>query len=325
MIEGQLEVATKDLSAQRSVVSRRTSGLGDCLVSLASAWYYAKVTGRTLIVDWRNSRYSHDPERNVFTDFFEATSEIDGVPVICDSSVNSLASRQGILDRQSWAQVPGFRTLGRYRDERVRLQQVKLIKSGRDVAEQIIVMDGCLPVEPASADLIPLFLSYIRPQPAIQRIIDKFTQMHLVDKKIIALHVRHGNGGNIMAHAKFWTDPEEAVSRICRRINQAQQLLGGDSVTLVCTDSAKTLEQIDSRVSGVIAYEKYFRQTGKGELHSPETKYESEPFELGRDAVVEMLLLSHADVLICYPPDSYFSFYARRCGHVAQIAGIPFR
>jgi ABC-type polar amino acid transport system ATPase subunit len=35
--------------------------------------------------------------------------------------------------------------------------------------------------------------------------------------------------------------------------------------------------------------------------------------KLGKEAVIEMFLLARGDGLVCYLPDSYFSFYARKC------------
>lgn len=75
------------LAARRYVISKRSAGLGDSLVSLTSAWRYAKMTRRTLIVDWRFSCYSNDPTTNVFPLLFHPVSEIDGVPVWCDQSI----------------------------------------------------------------------------------------------------------------------------------------------------------------------------------------------------------------------------------------------
>lgn len=72
------------------VVSRRSTGWGDCIISLISAWHYARRTGRTLVIDWRSSCYLGDPSRSAFPAYFEPVRSIGGVPVVADDMVGTL-------------------------------------------------------------------------------------------------------------------------------------------------------------------------------------------------------------------------------------------
>src|SRR4029453_15458419 len=85
----------------RIVVSHRTTGLGDCLFSLCGAWHYARLTGRTLVIDWRWSRYVPDRRQNAFAVLFEPLTAVDGVPVISDESVSSFEFPPPIYSRHA--------------------------------------------------------------------------------------------------------------------------------------------------------------------------------------------------------------------------------
>ena len=116
-----------------------------------------------------------------------------------------------------------------------------------------------------------------------------------------------------MAHAKYWVDENRAISNICKAVEKVQTQLGHDSLIFLCTDSRKILDMMCIRFPGVITRQKYYRTDGRGELHDRSVIYEPNSTNLGRDAIIDMFLLARGEGLVCYPPDSYFSFYARHC------------
>ena len=68
----------------------------------------------------------------------------------------------------------------------------------------------------------------------------------------------------------------------------------------------------------MITRAKYFQPEGPSELHAwdnPTGIRET----VGRDALIEMFLLARADALVCYPPNSFFSFYARTCADGPKV------
>ena len=79
--------------ATRYVVARYCfGGIGDHLSCIIGAWWLARRTGRTLVVDWRGSRFNADPlmQHNCFHDFFEAKQTLGGVEVVADDSVGAI-------------------------------------------------------------------------------------------------------------------------------------------------------------------------------------------------------------------------------------------
>jgi hypothetical protein len=312
--------------AHRFVVSRRTAGLGDCLISLCGAWHYARQTGRTLVIDWRWSRYVRERNKNAFAVFFEPLTEVEGVPVISDDSVATLKYPSPIYSRH--AKKKGLkRLLGQiahnlietklpfvFNYQKAAADELAIIRSAQDVVEPTIIFRCCLPAFPMAHEAHALFLAHLKPQKAIQDEIDRYARENFAGRKVIAVHVRHGNGGNILNHRKHWLDESRALDEICHKIQSAQAELGGDRLVFLCTDSRKVLEFIRSRVPNVMAREKYFRPDNRGELHARKTISARNGSDSGREALIEMFLLARCDALLCYPEGSYFSYYARTCG-----------
>jgi hypothetical protein len=121
----------------------------------------------------------------------------------------------------------------------------------------------------------------------------------------VALHVRHGNGGNIMGHAPYWTSFNESIGRCLKAVDHLRSALGRQTPIFLCTDSAEVQSALESKLDNLVVRPKTFLPAGAGELH------------LGRDAwarrddaLIEMLLLARCKAIIRYPPGSFFSFYA---------------
>src|ERR1700741_3157534 len=88
----------------RFVVARHcNAGIGDHLSCLIGAWWLAKRTGRTLVVDWRGSRFNPDPSltRNCFFSFFESVPSLAGVPVVAGDDVSAITYPEPIWP-QKW-------------------------------------------------------------------------------------------------------------------------------------------------------------------------------------------------------------------------------
>lgn len=75
------------------------AGLGCMLFILGPAWKYAKATGRTLVIDWRNNPYTRsDPSINLFSRLFDPSGlALSGVDVIADDQVNTMLFPSSIL------------------------------------------------------------------------------------------------------------------------------------------------------------------------------------------------------------------------------------
>ncbi|OKO73152.1 MULTISPECIES: nodulation protein NodZ [unclassified Bradyrhizobium] len=290
----------------RFVISRRRTGFGDCLWSLASAWRYAKRTERTLAIDWRGSCYLDQPFTNAFQVFFEPVQAIDGVRVICDDQINQV-SFPGPFFPRWWNKAPidcvyrPDEQIFRERDELGRLFQ-----SAEDVDAKTVVCDACF-MWRCDQDAERQIFRTIKPQSEIQARIDGIYQECFEGHSIIGVHVRHGNGEDIMGHAPYWADPELAFRQVCTAIYKAKALVHPRPVRVfLCTDSALIVERLSGIFPDLFTIPKRFQSLQAGPLHSAALGAEG-----GVSALIEMYLLGRCDTVIRFPPTSAFTRYAR--------------
>ncbi len=316
--------------ADRYVVSIRMTGLGDRIVCLCAAWLFAHSTGRVLVADWRYGADMQAGSGSIFPHCFEPVREIAGVPFIGDNLMARALlpppRHPPLWDDDRVMTWPFLRPPGTVTEDRD--AAVALIRSGQDVDAHTVVFDTCVNDGVWSRGDAHRFLCGLKPVASVQAMVDAFQAAYLRPEPMIGLHMRHGNGGDIMGHAPYWDSFEDAIARCCRAIDLARARLGSEAPVFLCTDSADVQLAIRDRVPGVICRDKRFRESGEGELHF------GRHAALGRDdALTEMLLLAKCDVLIRYPPGSFFSFYAAvmKSSHTAppdtvydlQIPGDP--
>jgi hypothetical protein len=293
--------------ANRYVVSFRRTGLGDRIICLCAAWRFAHYTGRILLADWRYSAYVSAPTKNLFPLCFEPQPTLAGVPFMGDESVARVRlphpRHPAIWDNETLIRFPFLRPAAGLLADRD--AAVTLIRGGDDVAAPTVVFDACINDAVDSLTDARSFLGALRPVASVAVQVAAFREAHLRPGPAIGLHVRHGNGGDIVGHAPYWRSFDAAIARCERAIGMARAQLGDDAIVLLCTDSSDVQRALLQRIPGMIYRDKLFRTSGQGELHCWREAH------LGRDdALVEMLLLAECDALIRYPPGSFFSFYA---------------
>lgn len=288
----------------RYVISKRKAGLGDCMISLLSAWRYAKMARRTLVVDWRYSSYSNEPNTNVFPFLFQPLSEIGGVPIWCDQTIEHY-SFPGPFYPPEWnsenIHAPGVNTgllhqdvLGRH------------IKKARDVVARSVVFHGCMSAARPSENEQRFFLSHLIPTDVVLHEVQRFRREHFQAHPVIGVHIRHGNGGDLLARAKYWQDPEYGPRMCEEKIQEAIGHLGPSAVIFLCTDSVEIEQFITKKFPNVISQKKILRSAGEGELHKGGLG-----MQVALEAMIDMLLLSYSNTLIRFPPRSFFSHYAQ--------------
>lgn len=294
----------------RYVLARRWSGLGDCLVSLLAAHRYAKATGRALVVDWRHSSYA-PPERNLFALVFEPPGVWDGVPVLADDRVADFA-HAGPCWPPAWNTI-GLDAAPDQGERGDAGAAAALIESGVDVAEPVVVFDGCIaPVAPP-ADVARRRLLALRVRETFVASVADFRAARFAGRPVVGVHVRHGNGGVIGDHARWWINPGAAMLAISDAIRAAAAALRlrlqVEPAVYVATDSPEVEAVLRQLVPGMVTRPKAFRPAGAGELH----RWAGSAGGL-HDAMVEMLLLAEVDVLLRYPPGSYYSYWGATMG-----------
>jgi hypothetical protein len=181
---------------------------GDCLLSMIGAWYHAWVSDKTLIIDWRNLLYLNDPEQNAYSSFFQIGRTIADVPVLGDDQL-SLIRDIGTLYSKIWTPVSSGEPSGHYR-ERVFFDDLAHNQLAEDYGPTAALYQDCLPWAVDCKNLTRHVLKHVHPKTSIENKISQFSRLHF-SKKMISVHLRFGNGGNIMNHAKFWQNEKQAI------------------------------------------------------------------------------------------------------------------
>jgi hypothetical protein len=298
---------------RRYVVSIRMTGLGDRLACLAAAWRYARDTGRSLIVDWRFGRITSEAPENAFSLCFKATAKLASVPLFGERHIETASLPKprfpATWNEDVFLALPFIRPAHTFAAEEK--LAIHLIREGRDVQAQTVVFDGCINDGLVELEDARKFFTALRPTSSIAEQVASYRQFHMAKRKVVGLHVRHGNGGNIMAHAPYWTSFDLAINRCVKAVRRVRQLLGNETAVFLCTDSSQVQDELKRALPNLLTRPKAFRAPGEGDLHRKQDAW------TGRDdALIEMLLLSECEALIRYPPGSFFSFYA-----AAMLAG----
>lgn len=196
------------IEKNRVVVARYpNSGIGDHLSCLVGAWFYARRTGRSLVIDWRGSRYNPDPTstHNCFERFFDVSSVVAGVPLISGDEVSNLNYETPIFpDKWSVENLAATEHVKHTSDEIDSINT--LVTSDYDRPEPTVVFNQW--INPSPPKLAALeFLKALPIAPEIRSTADQIWQENLGDCAGIAIHIRHGNGENIGLRAAYWLDP----------------------------------------------------------------------------------------------------------------------
>ena len=145
---------------RRALVVWRDSGLGDNLLQAAWGWYYAKQTGRALIILWTRSRYLRDKRVNAFTQWFRLPPVLEGVPVQTDPLVDRFSTLL-ISNHHLLLPAPDILQIGRKLLTLARSRQIRswrhthwdpiaesaqgLIRESKDTKQRVLVTTQCYP------------------------------------------------------------------------------------------------------------------------------------------------------------------------------------
>src|SRR5262245_634488 len=305
------------------IVSYRNAGLGDNLLAAATAWYYAKGTGRSLMICWVYSRYMIDNKENAFAYFFEPPQEIQGTPIIVEKRIDRLS---GII-LVHWKYLfpyPDLRCIYHrviekmginkhcssppngqleFAFDRRKKKEEQIIYELKEVKQKVLVADSCYSPQ---AKLRPFF-DALQLRLRFSSQVEDFAARHFHNKTVIGVHIRYYDKQLPQSshHAPFWLDPEQSL-KLCRdKIQEAVRKAGSaNHVIFLATDSASVNDYIKKQFDGVVTFNKEFGTDATKELH------EELPVETAAAAIVEMFLLAKSDVLVRFPPQSWFSHYA---------------
>lgn len=203
------------IDENRVVVARYPNGgIGDHLSCLIGSWFYAKRTGRTLVVDWRGSRYNPDPTgtSNCFARFFDVPASIAGVPVICGDEVDNWVYEVPIFP-EKWTPATLAAT-AHLKHTQSEIDTINaLVTSDQDRPEPTVVFNQWIHPSPSKA-VVRELLAALPIAADIRRTADQIWQENLGDCPGIAIHIRHGNGENIGFRAAYWLSPWALVRQL---------------------------------------------------------------------------------------------------------------
>jgi hypothetical protein len=291
----------------RYVVARHCyGGIGDHLSCLMGAWWLAQRTNRTLVVDWRGSRFNPDPslESNCFSSYFSTRHNIGGVEIIADNSVGVLNYPIPVWPTK-WTPSALASPNHMNHDVEEIAHANKLITSELDPLEPTIVLNQWLDTPP-HREAVRIFLRDLTPVESIADEALRFWDAHIGKAPAVGIHIRHGNGENLGSRAAYWLGPVALIKqliinarsdvhkrgifgkfsdnmppsligtpdqaiyelRFCRRVAEAFHSLAiPNAVPILFSDAAHIVEIMREVLPSVVAKPKREVKRGEGPLH----------------------------------------------------------
>jgi Nodulation protein Z (NodZ) len=195
-------------SSGRFVVARfANGGIGDHLSCLMGSWWFAKQTGRSLVIDWRGSRFNLDAGsgRNCFEDLFQARNSLAGVPTLTGDVVSRLPFTDACYPpKWNRANLRATEHVSHTADEIATVN--RLVNSGHERREQWVAFNQWIDPPPPLEEARQL-LRELQFVPAIQTAAAHWFSEAVGTRAAVAVHIRHGNGENIGSRAGYWLDP----------------------------------------------------------------------------------------------------------------------
>lgn len=199
----------------RYVVARHCfGGIGDHLSCLIGAWWLARRTGRTLIVDWRGSRFSADPSgrHNCFNDYFEPRQRLGGVEIIADDRVGTLDYPTPIFP-DKWTPAI-MATPDHMKHTAAEIAAVnRIVTSEEDPSEPTVVLNQWI-MPPPPREAVSILLDELHAIEPIRTEAQRFWDEHIGSAPTVAIHLRHGNGENLGPRAAYWLGPFALVRQL---------------------------------------------------------------------------------------------------------------
>jgi hypothetical protein len=183
-------------------------------------------TGRTLVIDWRGSRFSGDPIHNAFAEFFEPIDHAAGVPVIADDRAAGLAYPLPIYPNK-WNSENVYSPAHQPHTADEILAINELVNAGRDHPAPTVIFNQHIHPLPDKRLLRPL-LDCLRFRKSVTERADAFADRYLAGRKVFGIHVRHGNGENIGGRAAFWLGPISLIRQM--QMNNATDIHRRDGI-----------------------------------------------------------------------------------------------
>ncbi|MDA4846344.1 nodulation protein NodZ [Hoeflea poritis] len=203
-------------------------GLGWMVQANSIAWRYAKVTGRTLIVDWRDTTYHSNRNVNLFAQLFEPAESIGGVRILTNSLDRlELPGPRLVTDKENFEYVD--RALYYDRDLPFPVVEIRAGISPR-LYRRFLYEDG-----------FDGFIRGLVMKPHFEHQIADFLEQNFSGRRVVGVHVRHGNGesGHFQNAGRSISDLDHLIQDIKTKLYRYLK----DNYTLfLATDSPAVLD-----------------------------------------------------------------------------------
>lgn len=293
------------------------AGLGDLLLALERALLVARVTGRSLVVDWRDTPYSRG-EINLADQLFELHG-VQQLPfAMLATAVGSVlpSAWQGRLDqslRQVYASLQS--------DDWNRTWAANELDAGVAAldsdAHWVVLWDHSSTALQAAAlrrlkaSQPPPLLQHLQPLAPLQDAINAYCLQHFC-KPVIGVHLRAS--GEAMRAGK-----SADLAQVWQRLDQ---LLTDhpDSILFLASDNAAAIAAMRARYPDLLTRPKWL-PASDAPLHLAEDVDATSP-AIAADALIELALLASCDWLI-HPALSSFSLAAARWSSIPSRRLYP--
>lgn len=299
------------------VVKITSSGLGDAIKAVLAGALYCEVSKRTLIVDWRKSRYSNASE-NTFYHLFG----LQNIPNIREIPNNKAVAPRAWQDRiqQSMHEVYTQDRRGLWnREEAINAYSIDFDKI--DYPENITVSWDFDQV----AKLLPHFPDYcatpelyryaakkfITVDASIHNTVAKITEQ--LPKSYLAAHIR---ATKEFDHNKGRVPFRRYLDLISDKLSNSQQAF------FLASDNIDVQKTLTSTYPNLITFDKWFAPSGEA-LHLSSVCPDN--LQNAKSALVDIMLLANSRALICNP-NSCFSECAQYFSPLADqkmISALP--
>ena len=290
------------MNENKFLLVKGIAGLGNRMLSALTGILYAKLSGRKLIIDWRDSIYSNDGS-NAFNSYFQCSlvnpdeniPQTDSVsPLIWsghlrESALDMRLHYGNLYDREDWKQFSIDLTRLDYEDDVVimwtfidRVDFMRCHFRGEfKEFEQI-----------SNKEILrKLLREDLNLHPQIQQRVDNFASKFL-SRKTLGVHVRY-------------TDHRVRLRSIINMINKLLKLESGLQIFLA-TDNIQIKKLFDENYQNVITTEHWYPAPGLTIHQNPSCP---DPLENGKEALVDLYLLAKCDYLVI-DTSSMFAYVA---------------
>ncbi|MFK8185832.1 MAG: hypothetical protein AB8B99_20845 [Phormidesmis sp.] len=292
---------TKQLSTQYLLV-KGTAGLGNRLLALVTALLYARLSDRTVSVDWRDAEYSSDGE-NVFFDLFdlvdiphtrEIPTEGSVYPLLWKSALHR--SIESVLaDDHALVGVMGQSVFKKYAYDVETLDYDEDILIATGYTDEIDRMRGLLQAQlqpewngelnfetASKGDIFEqVYHRHLRLAPAVQQRFEAFRAEHFADKKVIGIHIRMSDKS--ISYPWYKQALADYVAHC------------PDACIFLATDNRDVEAELNELYPNVVTLEKWLPEAGvkvHGNTDCPDLK------EHAITALLDVALLASCDYLI---------------------------